>query len=346
MEWNFPYYDAGNTSYNPTAMIEHQPVQQWCVDVPSLKSPPIVRDGMLILTNTSSPTHDGASLAGYSCSTGELVWHHTYGELSTPVTIDESLAFIADGGLQMIEPTSGTVLGRQTLENGAKNVTTDDEYLFISGETVQCFDLDTGEEVWTLNRTLHDETSFRELMAVGNEALYIGHGESVTAVEKTTGERLWCQDSGGMITTPTVDENQAYITGFGGTIYTVDAITGEVKWTFDTRTWIEGSVAVDEDHVYFGGTNNYIVALTRESGEVVWASELDSDADTSPVVTSKTVVISTLEGWVYGIDRKTGEEQWRFKAEREPYSPAVVDNDVYVINSRAVYRLHCTSEGQ
>lgn len=332
MQWPFPYHDMRNTSFNPDATVRTKPEKQWQVEIPGFKHPPIVHDETVALC---IDTTGGPIVTGFDRKTGERCWTQHQTELSSPFVIGNSIGYVDEGDVKLIDPSTGSLTRRYRLCDEAYNATTDGDSLFVAGDVLSCIDLGSDERVWCTT------ANTKGSLVLGTDVLYIAYDNTMAAVDKTTGDLLWNHEADRAISRPTEDGDHVYVTtSFGGIVSALNPVTGDEQWSFDTGTWVEGTVATDDEHVYIGGTNAHLIALDQTDGSVEWAFETDSDADTSPVVTGDTVVVPTVEGHLYGVDRTAGTLRWQVELEREPYGPAIVGEELYVatISSVSLFR--------
>jgi len=166
-------------------------------------------------------------------------------------------------------------------------------------ELVTCYDVQTGEIVWTHSDLLRwDPSGAGALGYVGPRA------------------------------TPTIHEGKVFVQGATGILNCLDAHTGDVLWSHDTLAkhgaenvmWGKSGspLIVDETVVVSVGGNadQSLVAYDMNSGDVMWASGKYQSSYASPVlaeIAGVRQVVSVDEGFVTSRRADTGEPLWEYE---------------------------------
>lgn len=165
--------------------------------------------------------------------------------------------------------------------------------------------------------------------------------ESVSALEVTTGKKIWSTRIGKVgnpkqqpnfpaaRSTPTVDGAVLYALGSDGDLVCLDAATGKIRWQKSLRSDFGGSVPtwayaesplVDGDVLACvpGGAEATIVALNKRTGAVIWRAAVPGEgmAGYASLVIDTTggirqYIAYTANGLV-SVDAKTGKFLWRY----------------------------------
>ncbi|MEM7353931.1 MAG: PQQ-binding-like beta-propeller repeat protein [Acidobacteriota bacterium] len=177
--------------------------------------------------------------------------------------------------------------------------------------------------------------------------------EGVTALDATTGQRLWSRSwpvsfampafmskhGSWPKSTPAVEGDDLLFFGIGEHLYSLDSQTGELRWSLDFPTRFATPVPefgcstsplVTADSVYVQAAGS-LFGLDRESGEVRWRSfnlyataggeaEDELEAYGSPILAklsgTEQIVANTVQGLI-GVDPRTGAVLWRVVPNRD-----------------------------
>lgn len=163
-----------------------------------------------------------------------------------------------------------------------------------SSETTTCYELETGNAVWT-------------------------HAEEVRFEESMGGN--------GPRSTPTVSNGKVYSLGATGILNCLDARTGNLIWGKDVLMEANQSVPkwakscspllVDNKVIVTLGSEakENLAAFADESGELVWRSGDYPSSYASPVIASlvgKQQIVAIQQNAVAGFDIESGSELWSF----------------------------------
>ncbi|MEN8775178.1 MAG: PQQ-binding-like beta-propeller repeat protein [Akkermansiaceae bacterium] len=193
-----------------------------------------------------------------------------------------------------------------------------------SAETTICYELKTGNAVWSHA----DEIRFEESMG-GN----------------------------GPRSTPTVANGKVYVLGATGILNCLDARTGDLVWGKDilkevgqtVPKWAKSCsplVADGKVIITLGSeAKKNLAAFTMETGELLWRSGDYPSSYASPVVATladKRQVVAILQKAVAGFEIETGKELWSFPIDNPQSncaSPLIV-GDTVITSSGYGYGTH------
>jgi outer membrane protein assembly factor BamB len=108
--------------------------------------------------------------------------------------------------------------------------------------------------------------------AVANGVVYVVSqispaGETLSAVDATTGAILWTAQTGGNnFTSPAVANGVVYVGSSGGNLYAFDAANGTPLWTGSTGSIISDSPSVANGVVYVGSNDGKLHAFALNGG--------------------------------------------------------------------------------
>ncbi len=202
---------------------------------------------------------------------------------------------------------------------------------------------DASEVKWFYNASTEIDSS----PAVVNGRVTVGVSDgTILALNATTGERLWLNDTGAgsnsIWGSPAVDSGRVYIGTRNNNLYCLDESTGAFLWTFLADGEIDSSPAVKDGRVFFGAGNLY--CLTVADGSLVWSFDPEGRIYSSPALWNGTVFIGTsysgnVSARLCAVDEFTGALLWAYEVDSPvSSSPAVVDGKVFFASS---YRVYC-----
>ena len=145
---------------------------------------------------------------------------------------------------------------------------------------------------------------------------------------KTPYGRAWDNSFNESRCTPTIQNNDIFVSSGLGDVACLDATTGKIKWQVRASEKFEGtfgrwgiseSLLIVEDKVIYtpGGDTTTIVALNKDNGETVWQSLSlkDNPSYTSPVLierNGKKQIVTSTENYIIGVNPENGNIDWKF----------------------------------
>ncbi|USQ78187.1 carboxypeptidase regulatory-like domain-containing protein [Ornithinimicrobium faecis] len=201
----------------------------------------------------------------------------------------------------------------------------------------------TFAESWSVDL---DGDAFFSSPVVSNGRLFLatttGADSFLTALDSTTGERLWTHRGGrNLRVTPAITDD-AVITSDGGNnaILALDPATGAQLWSYSTgeESTVYASPAVLDGVAYVAtglGLDNggFVHAIDITTGEGLWRSEVGPQVLFGPAVSDGVVVAASYQtGVVRAFEATTGEQLWEFAHPTHSIlaSPAIADGVAYL----------------
>lgn len=157
-------------------------------------------------------------------------------------------------------------------------------------------------------------------------------GQSVRAVDVSTGETLWRREDVNAYGTVAVRGGTAHV-GELGRLHALDAADGSERWSFAGETEEFASVAVTGDTVLAGSTlteagGGNVYALDR-SGEQRWCRDFGF-REVAAVAVGDDVAFLAASERLEARDLRSGEVVWAYRnTDREYQSLAVVGSTLY-----------------
>ncbi len=134
----------------------------------------------------------------------------------------------------------------------------------------------------------------------------------------------------GLVATPIVAGDTAYIQDSKSAVYAVDLQTGSLRWEhpFGADNYGRNGLAYSSGSVY-GSTDTTVFALSAASGRMLWerrlVDPLEQYVDIAPLIANNLVYTSTVgyppggRGAIYALDAHTGTVVWKFSTIRGPW---------------------------
>ncbi|MEF8814637.1 MAG: PQQ-binding-like beta-propeller repeat protein [Halovenus sp.] len=219
------------------------------------------------------------TVTGLSIADGNREWivdrtgSATEGNLNVPFSAGNGVGFVTKGEVGVLGVDAQEVRWRESVSfitEGLRPrppvVHTESGTVFVAFETdVFAFDIETGEERWSLTR--NEPTP----LAVQGETLYVVDTDGVVAVDRTDGSMQWEQlrteISTGVFGGPryAVDEDGLYVMSSTDSVIAFDPSDGTELWS-TPFTGSAPSVAAGGDGLVYG-TDAGIRVLSKENGE-------------------------------------------------------------------------------
>lgn len=218
------------------------------------------------------------------------------------------------------------------VRDGTAYVSTADDAVGGSGETLYALAVPGGDELWSAG--VGDP---REAV-VTDDAIYVSSYGRVQALDRDTGDELWNQEVSdeafgtlGAVDDAVVYAYRAPETDVFSLLVGVDPSTGQERWRFED--WAVTFTATRDGTVYAGGAG--VAAIDPADGSTVWADAETPGTVRDPGVTGDRVYAGgeTLRAF----DRDDGELDWEWTPDppQAGVSPAgVVSGSVYLDSYR------------
>ncbi len=110
---------------------------------------------------------------------------------------------------------------------------------------------------------------------------------------------------------PAIDGDILYAGDYSGSLTAIDLTTGKRLWRTQLRnTRITGATGAGHGLVLVGTDKGLVIALDQTDGEQLWTATIASEILAPPATNGDTVVALSLDGKVYGLDARDGSERW------------------------------------
>lgn len=354
-DWPFVRGDAASTGATSDAGPREAPDVLWTHDAGRrVFGTPLVDDERVYVATTAQLHHDNDPVVAIDRETGDRDWMgcpDAEEVRGTPALGDDVLVVgDLDGRLFVLDPTDGTVLGKDgdvslAPADGVCPIL-DDDVAFVPSNRVElqartvpglgkrwsrtdghtyeaAAALADGALVLASTRSTGAET-FVGTDDGGAPSFVVGHEGYVGAFAPETGGELWREQVRGLPKSVAVHD---------GTVVTgTSASDPPGRRISRVRSLSDEQPVPDEEPVDYEGFG--VVAVhDLASGAVVWRTRLEDPVRSMVAVDDAGVCVGTTAGDVVALEGDTGAVQWRSRVNADYQcwsSPTIADDTVYV----------------
>ncbi len=283
----------------------------WFVD-----SSPAVAEGTVYIAGT-----DG-QLYALDTNTGEKQWEFELfsgqtGSLRRSPTVVNDTVYIASSELKAIDTESGEEdwTSNQGVA-GSPTITGEELYIRTLSpgrggiKGLISIDLTDGYLRWEALFEENDPQSRGESPTVVDDTVYVGHQQTVYALDTSDGSERWSFETGGEIrSSPTVNSGTLYVGSDDGHLYALNTSSGTEEWSVDTGGEVVSSPTVVNNSVFVGSLSQDedIYAVNSAEGDVKWTFATGNTVSSSPVVVDGVLYIGSRDTNVYAIETAVSE---------------------------------------
>lgn len=253
---------------------------------------PILADGYVYVgasivtgdsSNYFSGTFPSSQVVGIvyclNVTTGVQTWNYSTPSNSfvilSPAVGNEEIYVVsgnpAPANICALDARSGAIIWNSTLAGSTEPV--DSSAPVVDGNAIY---VGLGNFVFAL-----DASSGRQLwnytagvrvgsVEVSGKDVYVGSGSPLCAIDTATGYKLWSAKTDGIVSAsaPTVSGGLVFVSS-SDDIYCFNASTGNQLWNYTTGGQTSPPVAVD-GYVYFGSDDKNVYCLNASSSTILW----------------------------------------------------------------------------
>lgn len=274
-----------------------------------------VRDGAAYFGDEYGTVHavgaDGAELWNYSLNCTVVGVTAASGDAAVAATSDGKIAALnrRTGELMWLCTPMGREEGSGTFSDG---VAVGDGMIFVSGgdAVFYALGLSDGAARWTWNASI-------PLITAGTYhagTVYVGDQNGrMTALDASTGKRLWGGGGAGAVHTPAVTGEYAYFSCSGGSVNCVRLKDKRTIWSSNAGIPLSTSPVVSGGKVFVGTAGGSVVALNASSGGVIWSSSIGGgNVNAHPVTGGGLLFVGGGQGTLFALDIETGGVRWSY----------------------------------
>ncbi|NOZ40583.1 MAG: PQQ-binding-like beta-propeller repeat protein [Planctomycetes bacterium] len=207
----------------------------------------------------------------------------------------------------------------------------DQIFALTSAGTIQAFDAETGETVWTTE--VGTGVAPAVGIAVNSNSVAMLDAGRLYLVDRADGHRLWSRRiDGAASAAPALGSNHVFVALLNGLVegYRLDDLTAFV-WQYQSVGHIFQSPTIT-DNVMSWPTDRGLLYVGQANGpSVLFRIETNEEIVVAPASQSPYLYVASLDGYLYSFHESTGNEQWRFATGYAIASPpAVIGEKVFV----------------
>ena len=177
-------------------------------------------------------------------------------------------------------------------------------YAAVSSGVIYAITNPTGKKIWSerISEKIEDLT-------IDGNLLYFGTNKGLHALDKKTGNIVWEQIIGEVLSKPIIYRDFV-VSGFSnGEINAFNLYSGKNMWSykFNDATYIS---EIMKNKMYIGsGESCY--GFNVDKKEVIWESKTNGPVTTAPKIVDETVYIGSCDGYLYAFCANTGKLKWK-----------------------------------
>lgn len=237
---------------------------------------------------------------------------------------------------------------RNTIENVVLHA--DRLFVLTSTGSIQAYDAETGERMWT---TSVGNPDYPSVGPVANDThVAVVNGATVYVLDRTDGTKImearttdapaaapalskyfvyvpqfsgridaigienprpipWYFTSAGRIfENPVASETSIVWATDAGHLYVADPDAGGIRFRYETALPVVAPATVQAGVIFAASTGGYVYALDEANGQQIWRYACGAPVIYSPVALGETLYVATREPALHCLDAKTGRPKW------------------------------------
>jgi outer membrane protein assembly factor BamB len=236
-----------------------------------------------------------------------------------------------------------------------------DKFFIIDfSNTLRCFSLKNGEELWNIRTENSLIRSQKKLsMVIVNDLIYFKNSiGDISAVDINEGELLWqlptqssliyeaafSLETSDLIT----DGNTLFFSNNKNQFFSIDLGTGSFNWENQVNSSLRPSLV--GNYIFTVSLEGYLIVIEKNSGNIIRVTDVfnnfkkkkrDKIKPVGFIIGTNNIYLSTDNGRLMVIDIKSGRTKSILKIDNDKISrPHVIDKDLYVVKENAIIRLN------
>ena len=236
-----------------------------------------------------------------------------------------------------------------------------DKFFIIDfSNTLRCFSLRNGEELWNIRTENSLIRSQKKLsMVIVNDLIYFKNSiGDISAVDINEGELLWqlptqssliyeaafSLETSDLIT----DGNTLFFSNNKNQFFSIDLGTGSFNWENQVNSSLRPSLV--GNYIFTVSLEGYLIVIEKNSGNIIRVTDVfnnfkkkkrDKIKPVGFIIGTNNIYLSTDNGRLMVIDIKSGRTKSILKIDNDKISrPHLIDKDLYVVKENAIIRLN------
>ena len=226
--------------------------------------------------------------------------------------------------------------------------------------TLRCFSLKNGEEIWSIKTDTSLIRSQKKLsIVIIDNTIYFNNSiGDISAADINSGELLWqlptqsnlIYESAFSLETSDIitDKNYLYFSNNNNQFYSVDIKTGNFKWQNKVNSNLRPTLI--ENYLFSISIEGYLIIIDKITGNIIKVTDIFNNFNpkkrnqikpTGFVVGLKNIYLSTNKGRLLVIDIKSGKTIKTLKIDSDKISrPFVLNANLFLIKDDAIIKLN------
>jgi outer membrane protein assembly factor BamB len=236
----------------------------------------------------------------------------------------------------------------------------EDKFFIIDfSNTLRCFSLKNGEELWNIKTENSLIRSQKKLsMVIVNNLIYFKNSiGDISAVDINEGELLWqlptqssliyeaafSLETSDLIT----DGNTLFFSNNKNQFFSIDLATGSFNWENQVNSSLRPTLV--GNYIFTVSLEGYLIVIEKNSGNIIRVTDIfnsfkkkkrDKIKPVGFIVGTNNIYLSTDHGRLMVIDIKSGRTKSILKIDNDTISrPFVLDKNLYVVKENAIIKL-------
>jgi outer membrane protein assembly factor BamB len=238
-----------------------------------------------------------AGLAAYAAGDGRQLWTRTDHADATVRQVGRFgsvLAILGAGGIEALDPATGTTRWTATLAGGDAVLAGDDAAIVAGAADLRLVDQAAGAEMW---RVPLASAAVAVALDAARVVAVLADG-SLMAVDRASGRHHWTVPLDGVVGGVTLSGERLYFLDRRGVLYAHRASDGARDWYFERFIEGGGRPAADDRQVYAAFFDNTLQAFDRTSGARRWHAPLSGRPSGAPWIHGGLLFVAHADGIV------------------------------------------------
>ena len=244
--------------------------------------------------------------------------------------------------------------------NSQIKISKDKFFIIDFSNTLRCFSLKNGEELWNIRTENSLIRSQKKLsMVIVNDLIYFKNSiGDISAVDINEGELLWqlptqssliyeaafSLETSDLIT----DGNTLFFSNNKNQFFSIDLGTGSFNWENQVNSSLRPSLV--GNYIFTVSLEGYLIVIEKNSGNIIRVTDVfnnfkkkkrDKIKPVGFIIGTNNIYLSTDHGRLMVIDIKSGRTKSILKIDNDKISrPHVIDKDLYIVKENAIIRLN------
>ena len=233
-------------------------------------------------------------------------------------------------------------------------------YIIDFDNTLRCFSLKNGNELWNVKTQSSLIRSQKKLsmVIVDNVIFFNNSNGDLSSVNLNNGELLWqfptqnslVYESAFSLETSEIvtDGNALYFSNNKNQFYSIDLSTGSLNWKTKVNSNLKPTII--ENIIFTVSIEGYLVLIDRKNGNIIRITDVFDNFKTKKrnlikptgfIVGLDSVYLSTDNGRLLVVDNSSGKIVSAIKIDGEKIlRPAVMNDSLYIVKDNSIVKLN------